>query len=99
MNTVVAVTINLECAHKDELGRLHGHSYLVEVWRSAGPDLVMFKSMVKSIAKTVDHTLLDESIGDPNMESIGVWFLQKIPEAIRITVRRPTLGYVVQVTR
>lgn len=99
MKTDVAVTVNLECAHKDELGRIHGHSYVVEVWREAGPDLVVFSKLVNEVSAKVDHTMLDESIGDPNMEGIGVWFLQAIPQASRITVRRPTLGFLVEVRR
>ena len=95
----IAITVNLECAHKDELGKIHGHSYLVEVWRDAGPDLVIFAKMVNEIAAKVDHTMLDDSIGDPNMEGIGAWFLKQIPESSRIVIRRPTLGYVVNVTR
>src|SRR6185312_14277833 len=85
----VAVTVNLECAHKDELGRIHGHSYLVEVWRDAGPDLVAFAKMVSEISSRIDHTMLDESVGDPNMEGIGLWFLREVPQASRIVLRRP----------
>lgn len=99
MRTEVAVTVNLECAHKDEVGRIHGHSYLVEVWRPAGPDLVVFASRIREIADVVDHTMLEDSVDDPNMEGIAVWFLRQIPEASRIVIRRPTLGYVVETVR
>jgi 6-pyruvoyl-tetrahydropterin synthase len=99
MKMSVAVTVNLECAHKDELGRVHGHSYLAEIWRPAGPDLVIFASQVKKITDLVDHTMLEDSVGDPNMEGVGVWLLQQIPEATRIVVRRPTLGFIVEVQR
>lgn len=99
LKTEVAVTVNLECAHKDEVGGIHGHSYLVEVWRAVGPDLVIFDKLIRGIAAKLDHTLLEDSIGDPNMESIGSWFLTNISEATRIVIRRPTLGYVVEVRR
>ena len=55
--------------------------------------------MVKRIGSTVDHTMLDESVGDPSMEGLGHWFLARVPVASRVVIRRPTLGYVVEVKR
>lgn len=95
----VAVTVNLECAHRDAFGRIHGHSYVLEAWFPAGPDLVSLHEFVKGIAGSVDHTELEQSIGAPRMEDIGTWFLNKMPEASRIVVRRPTLGLIAQVSR
>lgn len=94
----VAVTVNLECAHRDALGRIHGHSYVTEAWFSAGPDLVALSEHVKAVAAQVDHTMLEDSVGAPRMEDIASWFLRQIPAAVRIVVRRPTLGLIVQAT-
>lgn len=95
----VAVTVNLECAHRDALGRIHGHSYVLEAWFPAGADLVALREFVQSVAGAVDHSELEQSVGGSRMEEIGVWFLGKMPEASRIVVRRPTLGLAAQVSR
>lgn len=95
----VAVTANIECAHRDSLGRIHGHSYLVEVWTPAGADLMTLDSFVRGIVGTVDHSMLEDSIGGQRMEDIAEWFLAKVPAATRIVVRRPTLGYVCEARR
>ena len=91
----VAVTTNLECAHRDADGTIHGHSYLVEVWFPAGPDLAELHLLVKQLAAQVDHTMLETSIGATTMEAIAAWFLHAA-KAARVVVRRPTLGYAVE---
>lgn len=95
----VAVTANIECGHKDAIGRIHGHSYVVEVWSPAGPDLVTLNAFVRDVAAGVDHTMLEDSIGSPNMEDVAAWFLAKVPTASRVIVRRPTLGFAVEARR
>lgn len=94
----VAVTTNLECAHRDMDGGLHGHSYVVELWFAAGPDLAQFAALARRIAEPLDHTLLDDSLGSSRMEDIATYFLQET-SAHRVVVRRPTLGYAVTATR
>lgn len=91
----VAVTVNLECAHRSRDGVLHGHSYVVEVWFLAGEDMSMLAAEVHEVAEQVDHSLLEESVGAASMEAIAEWFLREA-EAVRVVVRRPTLGYVVE---
>lgn len=95
----VAVTTNIECAHRDELGRLHGHSYVLEAWFAAGPDLVSLSESFRNAAASVDHSLLEDSIGLTRMEAIAAWFLEKLPNATRIVVRRPTLGFIAEARR
>lgn len=95
----IAVTANLECAHKDSMGRIHGHSYLIEGWFHQGRDLVALHEEFRSAAASVDHSLLEDSVGGPRMEDIAAWFLHKLPEANRIVVRRPTLGFIVEARR
>lgn len=95
----IAVTANLECAHCDEMGRVHGHSYWVEAWFAEGPDLVTLNESFRNAAARVDHTMLEDSIGANRMEDIAAWFLLILPQAKRIVVRRPTLGFIVEARR
>ena len=95
----VAATTNLECSHRDADGRIHGHSYTVEVWVPAGPDLPTFAVRLRGIAAEVDHTMLEDSIGSPLMETIATWFLDRVPGATRVIVRRPTLGFAAEARR
>lgn len=106
MTMLAAVTVNIECAHTDTFGRLHGHSYLVEVWFIAGPDLDMVKAAVGEVAKVIDHTELEKSTGGSRMEDVALWFLTRCNlianggmDTRKIVVRRPTLGYIVEVTK
>jgi 6-pyruvoyl-tetrahydropterin synthase len=95
----VAVTTNVECSHRDTDGRIHGHSYVVEVWTPSGPDLPTLAATVREIAAVVDHSMLEDSIGSPMMEDMARWFLDRVPHATRVIVRRPTLGFVVEARR
>jgi 6-pyruvoyl-tetrahydropterin synthase len=95
----IAVTTNVEAAHRDDFGRLHGHSYTVEVWVPSGPDMVALSQFVTGVMSSVDHSLLEESIGGTRMEDIAVWCLAKVPTATRVVVRRPTLGLSVEARR
>jgi len=95
----VAVTTNVECAHRDDIGRVHGHSYTVEVWFPAGACMVTLRRFVSDVAQVVDHSMLEESIGSSRMEDLASWLLCKVPNASRVIVRRPTLGFAAQATR
>jgi 6-pyruvoyl-tetrahydropterin synthase len=95
----IAVTTNVEAAHYDTRGRLHGHSYVVEVWFPEGPDMVQLSKVVDEVASSVDHSLLEDSIGGTRMEDIAQWFLDNFTDATRVMVRRPNLGLSVHATR
>ena len=95
----VAVMANVECAHRDEGGRVHGHSYIVEVWFPCGPCLMTLNKFVTSAANVVDHTMLEDSVGSPRMEAVAAWFLDKLPASTRGVVRRPTLGFAAEARR
>jgi 6-pyruvoyl-tetrahydropterin synthase len=99
-----AVTVNVEAAHRDANGKLHGHSYLVECWTSAECCLTDFERGMREVAARVDHTVLESSIGASSMEALAQWFLVQDlgdltgrPPRSRVVVRRPTLGYAVEV--
>lgn len=94
-----SVTVNAECAHYDAGGALHGHSYVVECWTPEEVDMVSFAGSVRAVAAKVDHTLLEQSVGDPTMESLGIWFLDQDSRMSRVVVRRPTIGFAVEVCR
>jgi 6-pyruvoyl-tetrahydropterin synthase len=92
-----AVTVNVEAAHRDADGRMHGHSYLVECWSVVDWDLPVFERRARDIASLVDHTVLEASVGDSTMEALAHWFLgQTALHLTRVVVRRPTLGYLVE---
>lgn len=94
-----AVTVNVEAAHYDRAGKLHGHSYLVECWTDKDMDLPQLEAIARADASHVDHTELGDAIGAPTMEALGEWFLANCDLYTRIVVRRPTLGFVVEVVR
>lgn len=97
-----AVTFNLECAHLSEGDpRLHGHSYVVEVWTDHIRDLPSFEAAIAPVRNAVDHSMLNESIGGTTMEHLAGWLLEKLAfvKPTAVVVRRPTLGYVVRATR
>jgi 6-pyruvoyl-tetrahydropterin synthase len=94
-----AVTFAIEAAHLSETDtRLHGHSYVVEIWTTALRDFVAFEAEVQAVRSAVDHTLLNDSIGGTTMEHLAEWLLTRFAflPATRVVVRRPTLGYVVE---
>jgi len=94
-----AVTFAIEAAHLSEGdARLHGHSYVVEVWTAALRDFPALEREVQAVRSAVDHTLLNDSIGGTTMEHMAEWLLVRFAflPATRVVVRRPTLGYVVE---
>lgn len=94
-----AITFSIEAAHLPEGdARLHGHSYVVEVWTANLRDFVTLEAEVQAVRNAVDHTLLNDSIGGTTMEHMAEWLLKRFAflPATRIVVRRPTLGYVVE---
>jgi 6-pyruvoyl-tetrahydropterin synthase len=94
-----AVTFAIEAAHQSEGDpRLHGHSYLIEVWSSTLRDFKTMEAEVNSIRSAVDHTFLNDSIGGTTMEHLAQWLLARFAflPATKVIVRRPTLGYAVE---
>jgi 6-pyruvoyl-tetrahydropterin synthase len=94
-----AVTFSIEAAHLTEGDpRLHGHSYVIEVWTATLRDFAALTAEVETVRSLVDHTMLNESICGTTMEHLAEWLLQQFAflPATRVVVRRPTLGYVVE---
>ena len=95
-----AVTFSIEAAHRSEGDpRLHGHSYLVEVWTATLRDFAALEQAVQAVRSAVDHTLLNDSIGGTTMEHMAEWLFARFAflPATKVVVRRPTLGYAVEV--
>jgi 6-pyruvoyl-tetrahydropterin synthase len=100
-----SVTVNVEAAHSDNQGKMHGHSYLVQCWITDNCCLAEFEKSVRDAASNVDHTVLEASVGEPSMEALAMWFMQchyLTPHGYelrlsRVVVTRPTLGYSVEI--
>ena len=94
-----AVTFSIEAAHLSEGDpRVHGHSYLVEVWSSTLRDFKTMETEIDAVRSVVDHTFLNDSIGGTTMEHLAQWLLARFAllPATKVIVRRPTLGYAVE---
>jgi 6-pyruvoyltetrahydropterin/6-carboxytetrahydropterin synthase len=86
--------------------RLHGHSFYVEVTLRGEPDkttgvlrdLGEVKVAVAGIAELLDHQLLNEveGLGPPTLENLARFIFarakEKLPEASRVRIRRPSYG-------
>jgi 6-pyruvoyl-tetrahydropterin synthase len=95
-----SVTFSIEAAHRSaDDPRLHGHSYLVEVWTARLRDFAVLEAEVQAVRSAVDHTFLNDSIGGTTMEHMAEWLLERFAflPATKVVVRRPTLGYAVEV--
>jgi 6-pyruvoyl-tetrahydropterin synthase len=94
-----SVTFSVEAAHRSEGDpRLHGHSYLVEVWTAALRDFAVLEQQAQAVRSVVDHTLLNDSIDGTTMEHMAEWLLAQFAflPATKVVVRQPTLGYSVE---
>jgi 6-pyruvoyltetrahydropterin/6-carboxytetrahydropterin synthase len=107
----VAFEFGFDAAHHFEsapeghiYGRLHGHSFLVEVAVAGEPDpltgfVIDFAQLEEAgseLRTQLDHRLLNEVPGltVPSLENIALWVWQRLaprfPGLCRITVRRPS---------
>lgn len=107
----IAFEFGFDAAHHFEgapqghiYGRLHGHSFLVEVVVAGEPDartgfVVDFAELEEAgevLRAQLDHRLLNEvpGLSVPSLENIALWVWQQLapglPGLCRITVRRPS---------
>ncbi len=94
-----AATVPFEMCHRGLDGALHGHSLLVEVWTAEDCDLDAFKADVERIAQTICAGPIEGTIYGRTFEDIGAAVLDLCDRATRVTVRLPTRGHVVEITR
>lgn len=112
MTASLSCRFNFEAAHwspwypKDHPnGRMHGHSYAVEIVVEREPDecgRVIEAGVLVTLAETlrrfVDHRVLNEveGLAHPTMEALARFFLDRArthtPEVSRVIVERPTIG-------
>ncbi len=107
----VAFEFSFDAAHHFEgvptghiYGRLHGHSFFVEVAVAGKPDpqtgfVVDFAQLEEAgsdLRAQLDHRLLNEvpGLAVPSLENIAIWVWQQLaprfPGLCRVTVRRPS---------
>jgi 6-pyruvoyltetrahydropterin/6-carboxytetrahydropterin synthase len=107
----IAFEFGFDAAHHFEgapeghiYGRLHGHSFLVEVAVAGEPDprtgfVIDFAQLEEAggeLRTQLDHRLLNEvpGLAVPSLENIALWVWQRLaprfPGLCRITVRRPS---------
>lgn len=107
----IAIEFGFDAAHHFEgapeghiYGRLHGHSFFVEVAVAGEPDqrtgfVVDFAQLELATAELrteLDHRLLNEvpGLAVPSLENIARWIWERLvalfPGLCRVTVRRPS---------
>lgn len=94
-----AVTFNIEAAHRSPTNsQMHGHSYVVELWVRALFDFAFLQAQVEAIKQTLDHTVLNESMGGSSMEEMAAWILARAAplSPVRVVISRPSLGFKVE---
>lgn len=109
--TEVALEFAFDAAHRFDAvpdghiyGRLHGHSFFVEIAVTGEPDpltgfVVDFARLEEAAAEMreeLDHRLLNDvpGLAVPSLENIGRWVWERLqprfPGLCRVTVRRPS---------
>lgn len=79
---------------REEGERIHGHSYSVEITLSGEPTrgMIMDSSLLKElggkIVSALDHRFLNdvEGLGEPTLENIGRWVLDRTCERVSDSV-------------
>lgn len=70
--------------------RLHGHTFLIEVWLEGPIDtetgMVVDFRIVKNIIDTLDHRLLNDYIEMPTAENIAKYYFRAIPLCVKVRV-------------
>jgi 6-pyruvoyltetrahydropterin/6-carboxytetrahydropterin synthase len=100
-----------DAAHYLDVGsaanrQMHGHSFYAEVTLRGEPnpksgfvrDLGEVKAALESVAKSLDHRLLNEieGLGSPTLENLARYIHDcakaALPEVVRVKIRRPSYG-------
>ena len=91
-----------------EYQRMHGHSFYAEVTLRGEPDpasgwlrdLAEVKAALDAVRERLDHQLLNEIPGleNPTLENLARYIYdaakEKLPEVMRVRLRRPSYGQV-----
>lgn len=113
MQVTLTQHFSFEAAHylpyipkTEGLGRVHGHSFAVEMHFVGAPDpatgvivnLETGMGAFRALVQTLDHSLLKEieGLGVPTLENLGAWLLRRgrvIDDRLHaVTVARPSVG-------
>jgi 6-pyruvoyltetrahydropterin/6-carboxytetrahydropterin synthase len=113
MNVTITQHLSFEAAHflpyipgTQGLGRMHGHSFAVELHLEGEVDaatgvLVNLDTGIKrlrDLVESLDHRILNEidGLNVPTLENIGAWLLtrgkQIDPRLSAVSVGRPSVG-------
>lgn len=76
----------LSAAHRDQSGRLHGHSWEVTAWWTGKPDAVAKQSELSNYLSFFDHSLLAQSVS--LAEDLAVRIMEDM-DCARVDISRP----------
>jgi hypothetical protein len=93
-----ATTIALEIAHFGENGVLHGHTMMLEAWTDRNTCLDAWQELIRQRTAHIEGQL-EQTIGGRTFEDVAVAALKVLPEAVRVVVRLPSRGHVVEAIR
>ena len=109
--TEIALEFAFDAAHRFDsmpdghiYGRLHGHSFFVEIAVTGLPDPItgfvvdfaLLEEAAAELRAELDHRLLNDvpGLAVPSLENIGRWVWERLerrfPGLCRVTVRRPS---------
>ncbi len=91
-------TVAVEVAHRGVDGVMHGHSLTIEAWTDQPVDLDAWRSRLEAVASGIEGQL-EETIGGRTFEDVAGAVLDRLPDCVRVVVRLPTRGHVVEAMR
>lgn len=86
MKTMTGVGGIICAAHKDQAGRLHGHTWEITAWWSGSPDAITKQVQLNTALMDFDHTQLDDDLGWG--EQFGMFLLGYL-DCDKIEIARP----------
>ena len=93
-----ASTVPLEVAHLGMDGVMHGHSLTIEAWTDQPVDLDAWRDRMRDATAPFEGQL-ERTIGARTFEDVAEAVLAALPECVRVVVRLPTRGHVVEAVR
>lgn len=73
-------------SHRDQAGRLHGHTWEVIVWARGKPDAVGLQQRLQAVIRAWDHTVLEDDLASG--EAIAAEILNLMPDCHRAELNR-----------
>jgi hypothetical protein len=93
-----ASTVAVEIAHLGVDGALHGHSLTIEAWTDQPVDLDAWRARLGDVATTIEGQI-ERTVGGRTFEDVAEAVLNALPDCVRVVVRLPTRGHIVEATR